>query len=136
MYDKILQTKKEMRNVIKENGMTRLEKYNLLKEKSRSLSDREREILIKECYRDYESCDRVEDIKELITVYLTGIGLLITLFGIFLKDKIVESVDFQSLVGIVAIAIVISIAVLSFIQSWRSKNLNITKHMLDILEEK
>lgn len=135
MYDKILQTKKEMKNVIKSNGLTRFEKYNLVKEKSRTLSESERDILIKECHRDYEIYDRAKDIKELITFFLTGIGMLITVFGIYFEDKILNYIQFYSVLTIVGMGIAMSVIIVSLIQSWRSKNLTITRYMIDVLEE-
>ncbi len=136
MEDKILQIKKAMKSVIKSKGLTRLEKYNLVKEKSRVLSESEQDILLKECRRDYESYDRAQDIKELITICLTGIGMLITVFGIFFKEKVLSFYQFSTLIVMVCILVSLSILILSAIQSWRSSNLWITKYMIDILEKK
>lgn len=134
--DKILQTKKAMRSIIKTKEKTRIEKYNLVKEKRDDLSKFEQEILLKECRRDYESYDRVKEIKDLITIYLTGVGMFVTIFGIFFSDKIINLSQFSSILTMVGIAVIISVLVVYYIQSWSSNNLCITKYMIDILEDK
>ena len=136
MGDNILQVKKEMISVINSKGMTRREKYSLLREKRKMLSKKERKILLKECRRDYESWNRFQDIKELITVFLTGLGLFLTAMNIFFKDSINIYTKFQSILAILCIYVCMSVLILSIVQSWRGKNLNISKYMIDILEEK
>ena len=135
MYDKILQTKKEMRNVIKSSGMTRQEKYNLVKLKSNALSNSEREILIKECRRDYESYDRSQDIKELITISIAGIGLLITLMDNIVKDLEINVEQNNTLILYIGVFVLLYIFILAFSQIWRNKNMYITKYMIDVLED-
>ena len=51
MADNILKVKNEMKKVIKSNGITRLEKDKLLRKRKRSLSKKERKILLNECRR-------------------------------------------------------------------------------------
>lgn len=135
MTDKILETKKEMKRILKNKGLTRIERFDLAKEKSELLDEKERKILEKECRRDYESYNRIEDIKELITLGLTGLGLIITLFGIFFDDVAMTFEQFSNIVYNVTIFVIIMLAVLSFTQQYRSRNMFITKYMLDILEE-
>lgn len=135
MYDKILQTKKEMRTVIKSSGMTRIEKYNLVKSKCNMLSDCERKILIKECRRDYESYDRSQDIKELITISIAGIGLLVTLIGIIVKDLEIIAEQNNTLILNIGVFVLLYIFILAFSQIWRSRNMYITKYMIDVLED-
>lgn len=136
MDDKILKVKKEMKSVIKSKGMTRLEKYNLLRERRNSLSKKERKILLRECRRDYEIWDRFQDIKELITVCLTGLGLIFTVVGILFKDSIGSYIQFYSLLVMTGIYVCLSILVLMIAQLWRDNSMNVTRQMIDILEEK
>lgn len=136
MDDKILKVKKEMKSVIKSKGMTRLEKYNLLRERRNSLSKKERKILLRECRRDYEIWDRFQDIKELITVCLTGLGLIFTVVGILFKDSIGSHIQFYSLLVMTGIYVCFSILVLMIAQLWRDNSMNVTRQMIDILEEK
>ena len=129
MTDNILKVKKEMKKIIKSKGITRLEKDELL-------SKKERRILLNECRRDYETWSRFRDVKELITVFLTGMGLLITLFGILNKDSIERYTDFQAMVAMTTIYICISVFVLTFAQVFSSARLDISQQMIDILEHK
>lgn len=135
MDDKILQTKKEMKRVINTKGLTRLERYYLAKEKCKSLSEIEKNILIKECYRDYESYDRCKDATELITIFLTGLGLIMTLYQALAEKSVDLITAITSLALLATIYVVCAILVVSWLQKFRSGNMNKTKYMLDILEE-
>jgi hypothetical protein len=135
MDDKILNVKKEMKKIIKSNGITRLDKYNLLKQKSNTLSEIERKLLLNECKRDYESYERIKDIKEIITVFLTGLGLILTIANVYFKDTYVFT-QFEELLILVATYVVFSIIILSLTQNYRGRGMDISKQMIDILEEK
>lgn len=135
MDDKILNVKKEMKKIIKSNGITRLDKYNLLKQKSNTLSEIERKLLLNDCKRDYESYERIKDIKEIITVFLTGLGLILTIANVYFKDTYVFT-QFEELLILVATYVVFSIIILSLTQNYRGRGMDISKQMIDILEEK
>lgn len=135
MYDKVVEVKKDMIRTIKKKGLTRTEKYDLVKQKSRTLSDYERKILIKECYRDYDSHDRSQDIKSLITVWMAGMSMFISVISIYTDGKNVDYEFFYNLLFCVLVVIVLSILPLSWLQTYRSINMNITKYMLDILND-
>ena len=75
-------------------------------------------------------------VKELITAFLSGIGLLIALFEILNKDSIERCIDFQSIVVMTTIYICISVFVLTFAQVFSSARLDISQQMIDILEHK
>ena len=135
MYDKVVEVKKDMIRTIKKKGLTRTEKYDLVKQKSRTLSDYEREILIKECYRDYDSNDRIQDIKSLITVWMAGMSMFLSVISIYTDGKNVDYEFFYNLLFCVLVVIVLSILPLSWLQTYRSINMNITKYMLDILND-
>lgn len=136
MTDNILEIKKELKRVAKMRGLTRIQKYNMMIETSKKLSEKEKKLLMKEYKRDYESWDRVKDITELVTTFLTGVGLVVTVFGIFFGNKLTTFEQFKSILVMVGIVSVIAIMVISGIQSWRSNNLNRIQYILDILEEK
>lgn len=59
MDDKILQVKKEINRIAKARGLIRIERYRLVKEKIRTLSGKELNILIREYYREYDSWVRI-----------------------------------------------------------------------------
>ncbi|MBE5852895.1 MAG: hypothetical protein E7299_08140 [Lachnospiraceae bacterium] len=136
MTDNILEIKKELKRVAKMRGLTRIQKYNMMIETSKKLSEKEKKLLMKEYKRDYESWDRVKDITELVTTFLTGVGLVVTVFGIFFGNKLTTFEQFKSILVMVGIVSVIAIMGISGIQSWRSNNLNRIQYFLDILEEK
>lgn len=138
MDDKILRTKKEMKLIIKEKSLTRLEKYNLLRSKACFLSEVERNILLKECKRDLDFCDDFQDVERLINVIISGVGLFFALFGIIFKDKIVGRIlvqDIILLLGSISIFVIFIILIYAWAQSVRSKNRRIFKQLVDALEE-
>lgn len=133
MEDKIIQMKNEMARIIKVEGLTRLERYDLMKRQTKALNKKEMKILIDEYRRDYETYDRSKDTKELIAVGLTGIGLLITVLSIFQK-RIEGSIHADSLLLGVYVIIGIVVLSLSLLQANRSRKMDATRYILDILE--
>ena len=138
MDDKILRTKKEMKLIIKDKKLTRLEKYNSLRGKVCTLSEVERNILLKECKRNYDSYDGFQDIERLITAVISGFGLIFTILNIIFRDKIVETIPvsqmFLLLDGVSAFVLFL-ILIFVMAQSVRTKNTYIFRYMIDILEE-
>ena len=82
-----IQVKKEIRCIAKAKNLTRMEKYELAKKRSEQLSECERKILIEECQRDYETYDRIQDIRELFTFLFSGMSMMISVFVIFAKGN-------------------------------------------------
>nr|DAG72592.1 MAG TPA: hypothetical protein [Caudoviricetes sp.] len=137
MDDKILRTKKEMKLIIKEKNLTRLEKYNLLRSKVCLLPEIERNILLKECKRDLDFCDDFQDVERLINVIISGVGLILALLGIILKDKI-ELIPVQDIISLlveVGIFVIFIILFFAGVQLVKSKKRYILKHLIDVLEE-
>lgn len=85
MDDKILEVKKEMMRIAKMKGLPRMERYELAKKRSERLSQNERKLLIEECQRDFESYDRIGDIRELFTFFFAGISMILSAFCHFCK---------------------------------------------------
>lgn len=136
MDDKILEVKKEMMRIAKIKDLTRMERHELVKKRSERLSESERKLLIEECKRDYESYDRIGDIRELFTFFFAGFSLILSVFAIFANNKDVSEESLASMLLILLIPIVVTIAFFVVIQIWRSSGLNITKYMIDVLKEK
>lgn len=137
MDDEILRTKKEMKLIIKEKNLTRLEKHNQLRRKVCLLPEVERNILLKECKRDLDFCDDFQDVERLINVIISGVGLILALLGIILKDKI-GMIPVQNIISLlVGVGIFVIFIILFFagVQLVRSKKRYILKHLIDVLEE-
>lgn len=135
MEDKILQTKKAMIRIVKAKGLTRLDKYNLLKEKSNILSEKEKKILLMECRMDYEVSDEIKGIKDIVTVFLTGSGMFLTVFGVFYKGETAKNLQFATLIICILGYIVVAIAILLRIYLYRINTISRIKYLIDILEE-
>ena len=135
MDDKILEVKKEMMRIAKMKDLSRMERYELAKRRSERLSESERRLLIEECQRDYESYDRVGDIRELFTFFFAGISMILSVFAIFANNKDVSVESLDSMLLMLLLFIVVTIAVIAGIQTWRSSGLNISKYMIDVLKD-
>ena len=135
MNDKILEVKKEMIRIAKMKDLTRTERYEFAKKRSERLSESERKLLIEECQRDYESYDRICDIRELFTFFFAGISMILSVFAIFANGKEVSVEMLDSMLLMLLIFIVVTIAVIAGIQTWRSSGLNISKYMIDVLRD-
>ena len=135
MDDKILEVKKEMMRIAKMKDLSRMERYELAKRRSERLSESERRLLIEECQRDYESYDRIGDIRELFTFFFAGISMILSVFAIFANNKDVSVESLASMLLMLLLFVVVTIAVIAGIQIWRGSGLNITKYMIDILKD-
>ncbi len=133
MNDKIIETKREIRRIINDTKLKRVEKYNLVKNKASQLNELEYKILFKEYIRDYKTFDRLKEIKDIISMFLTGIGLIFTICGSFF----IETLSFEmvgGLLGMVTIYIFCAIILLWLIQVRRTSSMNKIQFILDILE--
>ena len=74
-----------MMRIAKMKGLPRMERYELAKKRSERLSVNERKLLIEECQRDFESYDRIGDIRELFTFFFAGISMILSAFCHFCK---------------------------------------------------
>ena len=135
MDDKILEVKKEMMRIAKMKDLSRMERYELAKKRSERLSESERKLLIEECQRDYESYDRIGDIRELFTFFFAGISMILSVFAIFATDKEVSVEMLDPMLLMLLIFIVATFAGIAGIQTWRSSGLNISKYMIDVLKD-
>lgn len=137
MDDRILQVKKEINRIVKAKGLIRIEQYRLVKEKSRMLSEKELSLLIREYYREYDSWKRFKDIQELVTVSLTGFGLLIAVAGLYFGDNIEFSANqFIEMILLVGIMIIFFVVIVGITQLKKNKNMGRIKYIIDILESK
>lgn len=136
MNDKILQIKKEINQIIK-SKRTRIEIHNLVKEKIKLLDNIEREILLKEYKRDLVSYNILNDIKDLISTGFTGIGFLLTIFGIFCtssKQELSFSA-YSSILFSIGLYIMAVIFIIVLVQNYKSKKLKEIQYAIDILED-
>lgn len=124
-----------MMRIAKMKDLSRMERYELAKRRSERLSESERRLLIEECQRDYESYDRIGDIRELFTFFFAGISMILSVFAIFANDKEVSVEMLDPMLLMLLIFIVVTIAVIAGIQIWRSSGLNISKYMIDVLKD-
>lgn len=124
-----------MMRIAKMKDLSRMERYELAKRRSERLSESERRLLIEECQRDYESYDRIGDIRELFTFFFAGISMILSVFAIFANNKDVSVESLASMLLMLLLFVVVTIAVIAGIQIWRGSGLNITKYMIDVLKD-
>lgn len=75
MKDNILLMKKEIKRLYFAKKLTREEKYDLIVKQWENLGDKEKHILLHEYKRDLKSYESLRYIKEIITLFLTGVGI-------------------------------------------------------------
>lgn len=136
MTDKVVKIKKEMKGIIKSRGISRVEKYNLLKKKAENLSKKERKILINECKRDYESFHRLRDLKDTIMIFVSALGMILSVGGILFEEKLLDYTQFSSIFLTITLYIGGAVLAITFIHVFSSDHIDISKQMIDILEEK
>lgn len=135
MNDKILQTKKAMKQIVNARGLSRVEKYDLVKEKSKVLTKKELHILIKEYRRDCEIChDLIGSIMDMVTTVTTGMSLSIAFLAIFFSDKSMSHEQFGVNLFMTLAIFVFLIIIIGVVNIFKSSSINTTKYVLDILE--
>lgn len=85
MCDKILIIKKEMGSICAMKNITRLERYNLIKEKYLRLTKTEQAILHSECKRDMASIELLDETRKFIETGFTVIGIIIALLAVIVN---------------------------------------------------
>lgn len=75
------------------------------------------------------------DIKELFTLFFTGIGLIIAVLSALFKDNLLIYIDTFGIFQLVLVYVMLGIGGLAVTQMRRSNKMHITKHLIDILEE-
>lgn len=134
MNDKIIEIKIEIRRIMGDSNLNCIEKYDLIKGKVELLNEKEYKILLKEYKRDYKTYDRIKDIKDVLSMFLTGTGLLITIGTSIIKEQLEVVITNGIFFSVIAVYVVLAIVALALIQSWRTFNMNRIQHVLDILE--
>ena len=135
MDDKIQKIKKKIKRLVGDPTLNCSEKYDLVKKQSKELSDVEFKILLKEYKREYKSYDRLKDIKDILAMFLTGIGLLFTMGGSAFIAAERVFVEMETLIVMTTIYILSIVLMLCGVQMWRTTNMNRIQYTLDILEE-
>ena len=79
MCDKILIIKKEIGSICAMKNITRLERYNLIKEKYLRLTKTEQVILHSECKRDMASIELLDDTIKFIETAFIAVGTIIAI---------------------------------------------------------
>ena len=133
MKDTLLEQKNELKRITIIKSLTRLERYKLVEEKSKELSDRELMLLIEEYNRDYESYNRLKDINNMVTVGVAGINILLLVASIYFDDYMMEFKQFVPLFINSSMAVCVIIMISTFITVYRSYSMTKTKYILDVL---
>ena len=108
----------------------------LLKKKAENLSKKERKILINECKRDYESFHRLRDLKDTIMIFVSALGMILSVGGILFEEKLLDYTQFSSIFLTITLYIGGAVLAITFIHVFSRDHIDISKQMIDILEEK
>lgn len=135
MDDKILQTKKEIKQIIKMSGFSRLEKYNFAVKKLKKLNKTELNLLLKECYRDYQIYNRYKTAFDMLTIGLTGIGFIVTFSAAYSNNIALSFEQYSSLLYTLLHVLFAFIFLDVVLNIYRNHQMNTTQYIIDILEE-
>lgn len=137
MWDKIGDVKGQIWDVVKCKKMTRTERYDLIKKKIEQLSETELSILINEYHRELNLVDGYKDFKDVIIPFITSIGILITVFGIFATNtNIANSKElYEFMIYVIGTYAFGAVLVLWALFYYRGKKLYWIQYILDVLEK-
>lgn len=85
MTDKILILRKELINIVKSNGFTRMKKYELIREQCSELEEDELYVLKKEFESQYEKNRHSEEFS-VIPMGISGATLILTIAGLYFNS--------------------------------------------------
>lgn len=136
MDDIILKAKKEIKCIVKEKGLTQLEKYDLIRKKRKELRKKELRVLISEYHRDYASTEGLGDMAMLATIWVGGVGAIIAITGYYFNHESLSYEQFGSLLGMTVGAFVLILLMLTALYLFRSCRLSQIQYILDALEGK
>lgn len=134
MCDKISQVENAIKSIVKNKKLTRTDKYCFVKEKFDALSEDEKKIIINEFKRYYDFCDKNNDIKEILNMFLNGLLIVSTLATTILMCLVNQVGWLWKLYILLTIYIVFAILVLAITQAHRKANMSCIQYILDILE--
>ena len=135
MYDKISEVKNNMKRIIRARGMTRSEKYTQIKQLNQSLSSTEQNILIKELHRDCDYYNTLSDIKEIITIGLMGLPLLLSIYSLWVDRNGIKFSDYTSTLKYILVFNIFCLFIFVITSTLKNHWVNNAKYLLDILED-
>lgn len=136
MKDNILQTKKEIKRLYSVKNLTREEKYDLIVKQWEHMEDKEKDILLQEYQRDLKSYESLKYIKEIITLFLTGVGIIISWSGAFFTSKEMSEMQFAKILIIIVIYTIISVLILMCVDIFRRWNVNRIEYVIGAVKSK
>ena len=135
MNDNVLKVKNELWRICKNSELTKMERYELALKQKGLLDKLELKLLVKELHRDYEVCDRLKDLVEVITAFFNGIIILVTIFGVFNKGVGAGSVQYGVVLLFIGFYVTFGVMAIWSIHWHRTRKLDRIQYVLDVLEE-
>ena len=136
MKDNILLMKKEIKRLYFAKKITREEKYDLIVKQWENLGDKEKHILLQEYKRDLKCYESLRYIKEIITLFLTGVGIIISWSGAFFTSKGMSEMQFAEILVLIALYTVSAVLILMFVENFRRRTVNRIEYVLDTVKRK
>ena len=136
MNDNILLMKKEIRRLYCVKKLTREEKYDLIVKQWEHMEDKEKDILLHEYQRDLKSYESLKYIKEIITLFLTGVGIVISWSGAFFTSKEMSEMQFAEILILITLYTIISVLILMCVDIFRRWNVNRIEYVIDTVKSK
>ena len=134
MCDKILIIKKEMGSICVMKNITRLERYNLIKEKYLRLTKTEQAILHSECKRDMASIELLDETRKFIETVFTVIGIIIALLAVIVNVTHTLPMSDRELLLAVSRLAVLYLILIIIVENIKASRLKKAGFLLDTIE--
>lgn len=134
MCDKILIIKKEMGSIYAMKNITRLERYNLIKEKYLRLTKTEQAILHSECKRDMASIELLDETRKFIETGFTVIGIIIALLAVIVNVTHTLPMSDRELLLAVSRLAVLYLILIIIVENIKASKLKKAGFLLDTIE--
>lgn len=138
MEDKIVVVKKRIIRIASDNDYyTRITKYKKIKNIISELNNEEKNILYNELKRDYETYRKLGGIKNIVSVFMSSISMIIATVSIYFKDADKETVFNSSLILLVWVLLCSCLAIffVGVFDIYCGKKRSITKYIIDVFKD-
>lgn len=134
MCDKILIIKKEMGSICAMKNITRLERYNLIKEKYLRLTKTEQVILHSECKRDVASIEILDDTIKFIETAFTAVGTIIAILTVIVSAMHTLPMNAGEMFSIFSCLVVFYLLLIIIVENIKASKLKKASFLLDTIE--
>lgn len=135
--DKILETKKSIKKLVKSKSLTRMQRHNLVIEELNGLDSTEQRILRNEYSQDIKSCARGTSIREYFEFAISSFALIFSLASLYFNSstETLSKAVFSELLTGISLLIIFLLLLVTFSDKVFSNDSHVAEYALDIFAE-